>query len=314
MTTSTMTAGAAAAAAGGREDGRVEWRRVGAYLLLAFGLTWAVELAALAGGMRFDRPGGAQVALLTGVMFLPALSAYLVRRFITREGFATAGLRWGPWRLYLAVWLGVPLLFGAIYLLTAALGLADFDPSGQAAVEQLRALAGPAAEAQPLPAPAALLGSVLVATLTVGVLLTSIATFGEEFGWTGYLLPALLPLGRWRAALLYGALWGLWHAPIIWGGYNYPGHPLLGIGMMILFTTSIALLQTGLWLRSRSVALTSFLHAGINTQARGIWPLLFVGVSPLLGGAVGLVGIAVLAMAGAWLLRTAPAPGPPPSP
>ena len=135
---------------------------------------------------------------------------------------------------------------------------------------------------------------------------SALILFGEEFGWTGYLLPKLIPLGRWRAALLYGAIWGAWHAPIIVAGYNYPGYPVAGVAMMILFTSAIALLQAGLWLRSGSVLLTSFVHAGINSQARGIWPLVVVGVHPLLGGATGLIGIAVLALAGAAVLRTAP--------
>jgi membrane protease YdiL (CAAX protease family) len=82
------------------------------------------------------------------------------------------------------------------------------------------------------------LGAVLLAqSLTVGVLVTTVPTFGEEFGWTGYLLPRLLPLGRWRAALLYGVAWGLWHAPVIVGGHNYPGHPVAGVLAMCGFTT-----------------------------------------------------------------------------
>jgi hypothetical protein len=51
-------------------------------------------------------------------MFAPAIAAFIVRRFITHEGFATAGLRRGPWRPYLAVWIGVPLLIAGIYGLT----------------------------------------------------------------------------------------------------------------------------------------------------------------------------------------------------
>ncbi len=283
---------------------RIDRRGVAAFLAITFGLTWAVEIGALLSGLRFDTLTPAAIAILTGVMFIPALAAFVVRRFITREGFASAGLRLGPWRPYLAVWLGVPLLFALIYGVTLALGLPDFDPTAQTAIEQLQALAGPDAPAPP-PTPV-LLGGALLASLTFGVLLTSIATFGEEFGWTGFLLPKLLPLGRWAVALTYGAIWGLWHAPIIWGGYNYPGYPWIGVGMMPLFTISLALIQTALWLRSGSVLLTSFFHAAINTQGRGIWPLIVVGVAPLLGGPLGVVGILIFAATGAWLLLRAP--------
>ncbi len=144
--------------------------------------------------------------------------------------------------------------------------------------------------------------------LTVPLLVTSVATFGEEFGWTGYLFPKLLPLGRFKAVLIYGPIWGLWHAPMIWGGYNYPGHPYLGIVMMCLFTTALALCQAALRLRSNSVLLTSLFHASINTQARGALPLLVTGVAPLLGGPLGVVGIVVFALVGALLLSSTPSP------
>src|SRR5436305_814196 len=64
------------------------------------------------------------------------------------------------------------------------------------------------------------------------LLLTPLA-FGEQWGWRGYLLPRLLPLGQWPALLLSGAIWGLWHAPVILLGYNYPQHPILGVLVMV---------------------------------------------------------------------------------
>lgn len=129
-----------------------------------------------------------------------------------------------------------------------------------------------------------------------------VATFGEEFGWTGYLLPSLLPLGRWRAVGIYGIIWGLWHAPIIAGGFNYPGHPIAGVIFMCIFTTAISLIQCSLVLRYRSVLLTSFLHAAINANARGVWLLVVIGVNPLWGGPLGLVGLLVIGSFGTWLL------------
>jgi hypothetical protein len=42
-----------------------------------------------------------------------------------------------------------------------------------------------------------------------------------------------MPLGKWKAYLIVGVIWGLWHAPLIAIGFNYPGMPVLGILMMI---------------------------------------------------------------------------------
>lgn len=283
----------------------VDWRGVGVYLALAFGLAWTVEGTALARGVRFTSLTPGTTAILASVMFAPALAAFIVRRFITHEGFATAGLRRGPLRPYLVVWIGVPLLIAGIYALTLLFGLGRFDPT----LEQLFARMREMAHGQPIPAlpPPPVFAAILLAQgLTLGVLVASVFTFGEEFGWTGYLLVQLLPLGRWRAALIYGALWGLWHAPLIVGGYNYPGYPVIGAGMMCCLTTAFALTQTALRLRSDSVLLTSFFHASINTQGLGIFSMLVAGVSPILGGVTGVVGIVTFLALGAWFLARTP--------
>lgn len=283
----------------------IQWRGVWAYLAIAFGLAWTVELVALARGVRFTSFTPMSAALLALVMFTPAIAAYIVRRFIAGEGFATAGLRRGPWRPYLLVWIGVPLLVAAIYAVTVLLGLGRFDPT----LSQLTARMEEVARGRPiphLPSPAVLSAAMFAQSLTLGVLITSVFTFGEEFGWTGFLLVRLLPLGRWRAALIYGALWGLWHAPIIVGGYNYPGYPVLGVIMMCALTTAFALTQTALRLRHDSVLLTSFFHANINTYGLGIIPMMVIGISPVLGGITGIVGIVAFGALGAWLLARTP--------
>lgn len=283
----------------------VEWRAVGVYVALAFGLAWTAEGIALARGARFSSLTIGTTALLATIMFTPAVAAFIVRRFVTREGFATAGLRRGPWRPYLVVWIGVPFLVAAIYALTIAIGWGRFDPTLSTLFARIQEFA----RGQPvpkLPPPPVFAAAIFAQSLILGVLVTSFFTFGEEFGWTGYLLVRLLPLGRWRAAVIYGSIWGLWHAPIIAGGYNYPGHPVLGPVMMCALTIAFALTQTALRLRYGSVFLTSFFHSAINTQGLGVLPMLVVGVSPILGGITGVVGIVTFMALGAVLLARTP--------
>ena len=283
----------------------VEWRGVSAFVAVVFGLAWAAEGVALFRGVRFASLTVGSTALLASIMFTPAIAAFIVRKFITREGFATAGLRRGPWRPYIIVWLSVPLLVVGIYALTVVVGFGRFDPT----LSQLTARIQEAAAGRTipqLPPPLVLAAAIFAQSLIVGLLITPIFTFGEEFGWTGYLLPRLLPLGRWRAALTYGSIWGLWHAPIVAGGYNYPGHPVLGPVMMCGLTCAFALTQTALRLRYDSVLLTSVFHASINTQGLGVVPLFVLGVSPVLGGVTGIVGISVFLAVGVWLLARTP--------
>jgi uncharacterized membrane protein YiaA len=285
--------------------GPVVWRGIAAYIAIAFGLAWTAELLALSRGVRFASLTPGSSLLLASVMLTPAIAAFVVRRFITREGFADAGLRRGPWRPYLVTWLGVPLLVAGIYALTLLLGLGHFDPD----LGQLMDRIHEAAKGRTLPSlpPPRLLGAaVLAQALTFGVVITALFTFGEEFGWTGYLLVRLLPFGRWRAAVIYGLIWGLWHAPIIVGGFNYPGYPVLGVLMMCLLTVSFALTQTALRLRYGSVFLTSFFHASVNTQGLGVVPMLATGVSPIVGGVTGIVGILAFMTLGVRLLARTP--------
>lgn len=288
-----------------RTASAVKWKSVGAYLALACGLAWIVEGIALGRGVRFTSMTLGTTVLLASIMLTPTIAAFIVRRYIAREGFATAGLRRGPWYPYWVVWIGVPFLIAGIYGLTIVVGLGQFD----ATLSQLTARMEEAARGQTIPKlpPLPVLAAAMLGqSLTLGVLIASLFTFGEEFGWTGYLLVQLLPLGRWRAAVIYGIIWGLWHAPIIAGGFNYPGHPVLGPVMMVLLTIAFALTQTALRLRYNSVFLTSFFHASINTQGLGVIPMFVVGVSPLLGGITGIVGISMFMALGVWLLARTP--------
>jgi len=284
---------------------RVDWRGVWAYLAIAFGLAWTAEGIVLARGVRFTSLTVGSTLVLAAVMWTPAIAAFIVRRFVTHEGFATAGLRLGPKRPYLLAWIGVPLLIAAVFGLTVLFGWGHFDPTLAALYARIDEMA----RGQPVPTlpPPAIFGAVIFAqSLTIGVLVASVFTFGEEFGWTGFLLVRLLPLGRWRAAVIYGAIWGLWHAPIIAGGFNYPGYPMVGVVMMCVLTTAFALTQTALRMRYNSVLLTSFFHASINNQGLGIMSMLVVGVSPVLGGVTGILGIAAFAGLGLWLLAGTP--------
>jgi len=279
----------------------VPWREIASFLALAFALAWTPELIALARGVRFRSLTIGSSVLLAIVMITPAVAAAVTRRFVTREGFATAGLRRGPWRPYVVIWVSVPILTMGVYAATIALGLGRFDPTLSQLMERIHEAAA-GRPIPPLPSPP-VLGAVMFAqSLIVGALITTVFTFGEEFGWTGYLLIKLLPLGRWRAAIIYGTIWGLWHAPVIAGGYNYPGYPVLGPLLMCLLACSLALTQTALRLRFNSVIVTSFFHASVNAQGLGVLPMFVVGVSPVLGGITGLVGILVLGTVGAYLL------------
>src|SRR5690606_9346970 len=92
--------------------------------------------------------------------------------------------------------------------------------------------AGPAGAAE-LPPPGLLVLVQLIAMPFAAVTVNALAAFGEELGWRGFLMPALRQHGTWPALLISGALWGLWHAPIILLGYNFGRTDITGVLLMI---------------------------------------------------------------------------------
>jgi uncharacterized protein len=98
--------------------------------------------------------------------------------------------------------------------------------------------------------------------LLIFVLELAIVGIGEELGWRGWLLPTLLargcsPLG---ASLRVGALWGIWHVPILLQG------PTVALAFVVT-TVGLSILHTALWLRTLgSVLVAAAAHAACNAS------------------------------------------------
>jgi membrane protease YdiL (CAAX protease family) len=73
---------------------------------------------------------------------------------------------------------------------------------------------------------------VLFTGLFAAIFPSTCLAYGEERGWCGFLIQELSPLGFWKSSLLTGLIWGLWHSPLIYLGYNFPEHNILGIFLM----------------------------------------------------------------------------------
>ncbi|WFN34268.1 CPBP family intramembrane metalloprotease [Methanogenium sp. S4BF] len=122
-----------------------------------------------------------------------------------------------------------------------------------------------------------------IATMMIGIAITSIATFGEEFGWRGVMQNRLIAQYGVVAGLVFlGLFWGIWHAPIIYAGYNFPGYPLLGsLVLMPLFTLGTSGVFAWLTLRSGSFWPAVLAHASFNSTAGPIIYLPVFEAAPL---------------------------------
>ncbi len=118
-----------------------------------------------------------------------------------------------------------------------------------------------------LPMPIGVLVALQFINIAVGSILNLLPALGEELGWRGWLLPHLMRFGTVPALLLSGAIWGLWHAPLILLGYNYPSAPgWFGMLMMLGFCIVVGSVLAWLRIRSRSVWPAALAHGTLNAS------------------------------------------------
>jgi uncharacterized protein len=258
----------------------VNWGEVILFVVLAFGLAWVWSgffLLPYLGDLLTQsitptdmvEQLGAVAVLPT--MLTPMIAALIMRIFVSKEGVkGSLGLLRSP-KYYLAA-LIVPAVFvSAVILIVQALGLGEFRWSEANWFVYLM---------------------LLVIALPV-----TLFTFGEEYGWRGYLLPRLLPLGEIRASVLLGVIWGVWHLPLILAGLNYPG---VNVWMAIIVFTfvTVALSFTYTWFyvaSSGSVLVAAVFHASTNQFSDTFWvPPFLSGTNPFAPSLVSAVLIMAL--------------------
>lgn len=269
-----------------------------AYVAVVFVLTYALNVVIyLQGGLSNAR----MFQLLAGAqMLIPALVA-VAFRVIRKEGFKHTGLALGKKRYY-AYALGLMMLFLVLSVgISAMTPWLTLDPQLTKFQQMMTMLTEQTGQAAPFDNRTftALMG---LQVILLGAVLGLPALWGEEYGWRGYLLPKLMGLGKLRAVILHGVIWGLWHAPIIAMGYNYPGYPVLGIVGMTIFCVLMGAVFAWLYYASGSIFVPSLAHGFLNQGAA--YALMFVsGYHALLGGPLGLIGLTILAVIVGLLYR-----------
>jgi len=231
-------------------------------------------------------------------MWAPGMAAILATCFVAGERIRALGLdHLGPKRPYLWAWL-LPLALAMVAgLLTVLLGAGEMDLSFPLIREAMAQAPGGQAVS-----PGVVVAIQMAFSVTLAPLFNTLLALGEELGWRGFLLSRLLPRGQWRAILLSGVIWGLWHAPAILQGHNYPGRPVAGVFMMIVFCLLMGTIFSWLYLQARSPWAPALAHGSLNATA-GL-PILFLkDVDITIGGTVtSIIGWIGLAAFVGWLM------------
>lgn len=286
---------------------RVPWGAVAVFVVVSFGLAWLVAIPLWIMGTDSLAFSLMLTLLASAMMFTPTIAA-LTATFVMRTPAKGVRLRFlGVWPLRPAkrvVWCTVAAVF--VPALLVALSIAIAALFGWITLDLVQFSGFAATMRDSLPEgtadPALPIGLLVVAQLVAipfGSVFNSLFAAGEELGWRGWLLPALRPLGVWPALILSGAIWGLWHSPVILLGYNFGLTDWRGVALMTVGCVAWGVLLGWSRLRTGSVWPAVFGHGALNASGGLVMVVAAAGApvdlalaSPL--GAAGWITIALV--------------------
>jgi len=271
-------------------------KRIILFIIITFGLSWSLVGLYLAFGGQWNTTGAMIVATL--FMFMPMIAAILIHKVIYKLPMKQPlGISFKINIWWLVAWL-LPLLI-ALVTIGVSLLFPDirYSPEMTGFFERLKDVVS-AERIEQMKSQMDLFTIhyfwiALIQGLIAGVTINAVAGFGEELGWRGFLLKELDQLKFWPASLIIGLIWGIWHAPIILQGHNYPQHPVAGVFMMIIFCLLLAPIFTYIRIKSKSVVAAAILHGSLNATV-GLSIIMIAGGSDLTVGVTGFSGFIVL--------------------
>jgi membrane protease YdiL (CAAX protease family) len=269
------------------------------FLAVAFAVSWALGLVVAflpAGTSPVLRVAGTLLAV--AFMFGPLLGTVVAQRRAGEQVLRPLGVFGKPNPWWLVAWVG-PFAYGFLALAFSLLFPdVHWTPDLSGFWERLATMV-PAEDLEAAKkelegaSPALFFVMLVVQPLVAGATINAVAAFGEELGWRGFLHKAWGHFGFWRMSWAIGAVWGIWHAPLILQGHNYPEHPVIGVALMVAWCMLLAPPLHFLRQKTGSVVAVAVAHGTLNASA-GI-PLIFIsGGSDLTVGMTGVAGLLAL--------------------
>ena len=250
-------------------------KKLSKYLLWAFGVAWVFQI--IAGILYHKGNSMGYSAELAVSMFAPLLAAVLSGAEIRSIGWKPhikGNLRW-----ILVAWFA-PVVLGAagaaLYFLLVpnALDTTFAYIRTSLGVESLSQLESAGLSVQLY----ACIGA--VSAMTYAPFVNMLFAVGEEAGWRGTMYPILKEhFGIVKGRLIGGAIWGVWHWPImLLAGYEYGttywGAPVTGLLLFCVITIAMGILFDFLYEKTNCIWVPALCHGAINAFA-GV-PTLFL--------------------------------------
>jgi len=279
------------------EVNKIDRKKIALFLLITFLLSSAIAGLFLLLNGKINTP--AYTAMAVVYMFMPLVGTLLVQKWIYRGNILTPYQVRFKFNRWIIIGLLIPpLLAFATFGVSLLFPTVEYAPEMSGLFERFKDTLTPeqlqTMKEQVKNLPVHPIWLALLQGLIAGITINAVAAFGEELGWRGFLQKELTPLGFWRYTSLTGFIWGVWHAPLILQGHNYPQHPVAGVFMMIIWCILLSPLIGYVRLKANTVLAAAVFHGSLNANY-GLAIMLIKGGNDLLVGLTGLAGFIVLA-------------------
>jgi membrane protease YdiL (CAAX protease family) len=231
-------------------------------------------------------------------MFIPMISVLIVDKFLYREKIVKSlniSFQINKW--FFVAWLIMPIIGFMTFGISLLFPNIIYTPGMEGIMKQYESIMKPEQLEQMKMSMETLpihpIWIVLFQGLLAGLTVNAIVGFGEELSWRGFLIRQFSHMSFIKASIIIGFIWGIWHAPLILMGHNYPQHPQIGVIMMIIWCVLFSPIFLYITLKSKSVIAASIMHGTLNGTA-GIALLLIDGGNDLIVGITGLTGFIAL--------------------
>ena len=244
--------------------------------------------AGLSADVMTENPTKAIVGIIlsAGAMLLPMIAVIITQKVSKEPVLKGLDISFKINRWWFIGWLLMPVIAIGVLGMTLLMPGAEWNPDNEIIQTALESMPGGIGVW-------GMLATTLFSGLYAGITINGLFAFGEEIAWRGYLLKLFKGKKFMTTALLTGTIWGLWHAPIILNGHNYPQHPVIGVLMMVVFCVLLTPMLMYFRQKSGSVIVPAIMHGTFNGVV-GITLILVTPVNDLLYGASGLAGFITL--------------------
>jgi uncharacterized protein len=268
-------------------------KKILTFICLTFLISWTAAGLFYLSGLEWGNLVATAFAIV--YMYFPLIGSVIVQKFIYKQPvMKTYGVNKNKSKWLLVAWglpvlltfatIGVSLLFPGVSYSSEMVGLIDF--SGAITEDMMSEM--------PF-SPAVMFWVMLLQGLIAGPTINALAAFGEELGWRGFMLKETASAGFWKSSIFIGLIWGIWHAPLILMGHNYPGFEVAGVFMMTFWCILLSPMFSYVTIKANNVIAAAIMHGSLNAVA-GLSIMPLAGSKPLLTGMTGLAGFIVLAV------------------